>query len=424
MTTSTTGQEDVGAQVSAYLADTSSLTDPFPLYQRLRETDPVHWSERNGFWVVTGYDEVEACYLDERLSRQEAAQRQFRWIGTSDDPPEIEEAVSSHLATILNLEPPDHTRLRALVSSAFTPRAVKVWRDLSCRVVDETLAAALQHREFDFLREVGYPIPERIICEVLGVPVEDHDKWKTWAVGLGHAAIFIGRNRSDATLPPGVREAAQQALLKWYGYFRDLAARRRADPGDDLVSALVNAEEAGDRLSEQELVGALMLLVSAGHETTANLITNGLLALMRNPDQYALLRQDPQAHAAGVVTEVLRYDGPARGQPRVAVADVELGGKTIRAGDMVMVVVNAANRDPAVFPDPDRFDITRRANRHLAFGAGIHYCVGAGLARMEAEIAFERIGTSDATFELAAEQLAYKPTHGRNLTALPVLQRT
>jgi cytochrome P450 len=414
--------EPVEAAIARYLRDTSSLTDPYPIYRRLREVDPVHWSEALGYWVVTSHRDAETCFRDQRLSRHAAGLRQFGWVAAPGGPPEIERAVTTWLSTILNLDPPDHTRLRLLISRAFTPRAVAAWQSRTEQVVDTVLAGVEDERRFDLLAEIAYPVPETVICEVLGVPVEDHDRWKVWNGGFNRAAIFAGRNRGVDDLAPDVRRRAQDALLRWYDYFSDLVRRRRGSTGDDLVSLLVRAEEEGDRLSENELIGTLTLLIGAGHDTTANLVANGMLALMRHPDQYALLRQEPQ-RAGDVVEEVLRYDGPARGQPRVALSDAAVAGRTIRAGDTVMVIVNAANRDPDRFPDPDRFDITRRDTGHLAFASGIHFCIGAALARMEAEVVFRKIAQLDTVLELDDAPLAYKPTHGRNLTALPVRRR-
>jgi pimeloyl-[acyl-carrier protein] synthase len=410
------------SEVAAYLSDTSSLTDPYPAYRRLREQDPVHWSDAVGYWVVTGHAEAEACFRDPRMSRHLAGQRQFGWVAADDDPPHMKQAVNSWLSTILNMDPPDHTRLRALIARAFTIRSVSVWKARTEEVVDEILARISGRDELNLLADIAYPIPETVICEVLGVPAEDHDLWKQFASGMNQAAIFAGRNRSGDALPLEARRLAQNSLRQWYDYFADLVAKRHGSTGDDLVSILVRAEESGDRMTTDELVGTLTLLIGAGHDTTANLIANGMLAFMRNPDQYALLRANPDL-AAGAVEEVLRYDGSARGQPRVALADMEVGGKTVRAGDTVMVIVNAANRDPARFDDPEHFEITRRDTGHLAFASGIHFCVGAALARMEVEVAFRKIAQLDSVFELTDAPLAYKATHGRNLTALPVRVR-
>jgi cytochrome P450 len=416
----TASEEKVAQDVDDYLGDTSSSSDPYPLYARLREIEPVHWSQTHGYWIVTTHAEAEECFRDARLSRHEAGFRQFGWIATEDDPPEVKRAVDTWRSTILNFDPPDHTRLRKLISRAFTARAVSAWKSRTEAIVGGVLDRIRSEDEFDLLKLVAYPIPETVICELLGVPLEDHDRWKTWSSGMNSAAIFAGRNQSGDDLPAELRRPAQQALMNWYGYFSELIAARDSSSGDGLIALLVRAEEEGDRLTTDELIGTLTLLIGAGHDTTANLIANGMLALMRNPDQYALLREDPQQRATNMVEETLRFDGSARSQPRVALVDMEIGGRMISAGDTVMVIANAANRDPARFPDPDRFDLNRRDTGHLAFASGIHFCVGAALARMEAEVAFRKIAELDSVFELATQKLAYRPTHGRNLTALPV----
>jgi len=418
----TPSEEKVAHDVAAFLGDTSSSTDPYPLYARLRELEPVHWSEVLGCWVVTSYAHAEECFRDVRLSRYEAGFRQFDWIVTEDDPPDVRRAVDTWRSTILNLDPPDHTRLRKLISRAFTVRAVSAWKQRTETIVDTVLNGVEGRAELDLLNDVAYPIPEAVICEILGVPVEDHDTWKSWSGGLNRTAIFSGRSRDTDDLPVEVRKVAQESLLNWYYYFNDLISRRRGSTSDDLVSLLVRAEEEGDRLTIDELIGTLTLLINAGHDTTANLIGNGMLALMRHPQQYALLRADPELRAAAVVEETLRYDGSARGQPRVALTDLEVGGRLISAGDTVMVIVNAANRDPERYTRPEEFDIERSDQGHLAFASGIHFCVGASLARMEAEVAFRKLGELPSVFTLASQELSYRPTHGRSLTGLPVHQ--
>lgn len=414
--------DEAAAAVAAYLSNTASSSDPYRAYRALRELAPVHWSEALGYWVVTGHAAAEACYRDNRFSRFEAGRRQWEWVARDDDPDDIKLAVRTWASTVLNFDPPDHTRLRVPISRAFTPRAVSGWKERTEAIVAGIIDRVRGLDTFDLLTHVAYPVPETVICEILGVPVEDHDRWKQWSQGMNRAAILNGRNRASDDLPAEVRSLAQQSLLQWYAYLTDLVARRSGGTGEDLVSVLVRSSEAGEGLSDLEVVGTIGLLIGAGHDTTANLIANGMLALMRNPEQYELLRADPSL-AGAVVEETLRYDGSARGQPRVALEDVELCGRTISAGDTVMVIANAANRDPEKFTDPERFDITRRESGHVAFAAGIHFCVGAPLARMEAEVAFRRLAELPRRFVLATEELSYKPTHGRNLTSLPVVAR-
>jgi cytochrome P450 len=410
---------DAGHDVAAYLRDTSTSADPFPVYRRLREQAPVYWCEENRYWIVTGFPEAESLLRDPRLSRQQAGERQFGWISGPDDPPTVERAVRSWLSTVLNLDPPEHTRLRQLLSRAFSPRAVSVWQPHVEAVVDHVLAGIEDADRIDVVGDIGYPIAETVICKVLGVPVEDHERWKQWASGLNQAAIFAGTWKPGDRYPEEPLQRAQDSVVNWYEYFAELVRQRRGGTGTDLISSLVRVEEEGDRLSETELIGTLILLIGAGHDTTANLIANGVLALVRHPDEYTRLRLDP-ALAPGVVEEVLRFDGSARGQPRVATADVEVGDATIRTGDLVMVVVNAANRDPRRFTEPERFDITRTDATHLAFASGIHFCLGAALARMEAAVAFRKLVQLPVRFELADVELRYKRSHGRNLVELPV----
>ncbi len=427
MTTSSPELDTASADVAAYLRDTSSSTNPYPAYRRLRELAPVHWSEENGYWIVTGFAAAESLFRDSRMSRHEAGQRQFGWLKGSNDDPAVSRAVDAWLSTVLNLDPPEHTRLRRLASRAFTPRAVASWEPRTNEIVDDILASAsTEPGPIDLVSRICYPIPEIVICEVLGVPAEDHDRWKQWSSGLNQAAVFAGRSKPGQALPAEALQQAQQSIVNWYEYFAELVGRRHGADGDDLISVLVRLEEEGDRLTEIELVGMLTLLIGAGHDTTANLIANGMLALMRHPDQYRRLRHDPSL-APGMVEEVLRYDGPARGQPRVATDDIEIAGRTIHAGDLVMVIINAANRDPVRFTEPERFDITRGDSSHLAFASGIHFCLGTALARMEATIAFRKIAELPDVFELFDDKLDnkldYKRTHGRNLTALRVRRR-
>jgi cytochrome P450 len=412
---------EADAALTAYLADTSSTDDPYPLYARIRELAPVHRCSL-GYWVVTDYETSVTALRHPALSRERAAAVQFRWLGVEGDPPEVIQAIDSWLATILNRDPPEHSRLRALVSRAFTPRAVTRWRERTETIVDGIIDGVGDRESFDLLSDIAYPVPEAVIADLMGVPLADHELWKLWMVGIGQGATFSRSVDGDAApMPSGVRERAQESIRLAYQYFHDLVERRRGETGTDLLSLLIQAEEDGDRLSQTELVGTLILLVLAGHETTANLIANGVLALLRNPDQWRLLHEHPEL-AGGAVEEVLRYDGPARGQPRIATEALDLGGHRIEAGEQVMVIVNAANRDPARFPEPDRFDITRGDGGHLAFATGVHYCVGAALARLEGEVALQRLAERFPDLYLGSDTWTYKRSHGRNLTTLPVVR--
>jgi len=317
--------------------------------------------------------------------------------------------------SMLDRDPPDHTRLRSLVSKAFTPRVVEGLRPRIQQIVDGLVERALAKGGMDLIEEFAYPIPVIVICEMLGVPVADHERFKGWS-------LDIARGLDAIMLPPdsvvGMRSGTSRRALA--EYFRGLIAERRAAPREDLLSALIAAEEAGDTLSEDELLATCILLLVAGHETTVNLIGNGTYALLRHRDELRRLRENPGLIGTAV-EELLRYDGPVQRTARIPSEDVTIDGRKIRAGEMVMPFIGAADRDPAQFPDPDRLDIARADNRHIAFGWGIHFCLGAPLARVEGQIAINTLLQRLPKLALATE----KPEHRqsltlRGLTSLPV----
>jgi len=308
--------------------------------------------------------------------------------------------------SMLDRDPPDHTRLRGLVSKAFTPKALESLRPRIQQIVDGLLDQIERRGEMDLIEEFAYPLPVIVICEMLGVPVEDHERFKHWG-------LDIARGLDAIMLPPdsevGKRSVSGRRALA--EYFRALIAERRAAPRDDMLSALIAAEEAGDKLSEEELLASCILLLVAGHETTVNLIGNGTLALLKHPEQLRRLRENPGL-IGSAVEELLRYDGPVQRTARIPSEDLVIGGKTIPKGEMVMPFLGAANRDPAQFPDPDRLDITRTDNRHIAFGMGIHFCLGAPLARMEGQIAISTLLRRLPKLALASQ----RPEHRQSLT--------
>jgi len=264
------------------------------------------------------------------------------------------------------------------------------------------------------IEDFAYPTPVRVICEMLGVPAEDHETFKGWSRELARSLD------PEEVLPPDVVQRRQAALESFREYFRGLIAQRRAHPEEDLLSALIAAEEQGDTLTEQELLSTCTLLLVAGHETTVNLIANGVLALLRHPDQLDLLRDEP-SFARGAVEEVLRYDPPVQMTVRVALEDMAIGGETIKKGQQAIILLASANRDPAQFPDPERFDIRRQDNHHLSFGHGTHFCVGAPLARLEGEIALRTLVRRLEGLQLLTEEPEYKENIVlRGLAALPV----
>jgi len=377
--------------------DPEFLADPYPTYHRLRIEDPVHQSPL-GFWVLTRYEDVVAALRDPRLAKEAIAAFVAARFGV-DVPPGIG-------LSMLDRDPPDHTRLRSLVSKAFTPRVVEGLRPHIQEIVDGLLARVEAAGSMDLIEEFAYPLPVIVICEMLGVPVEDHERFKGWS-------LDIARGLDAIMLPPDseVARSSMTSRRALANYFRELIAERRASPRGDLLSALIAAEEAGDKLSEDELLSTCVLLLIAGHETTVNLIGNGTLALLRNPGELQRLRENPGLIGTAV-EELLRYDGPVQRTARIPSSEVTIGGRTIAKGEMVMPFIGAADRDPAQFPDPDRLDITRADNRHIAFGWGIHFCLGAPLARVEGQIAINTLVQRLPKLALATD----RPEHRESLT--------
>jgi pimeloyl-[acyl-carrier protein] synthase len=385
--------------------DPEFIEDPYPMYHRLRAEDPVHHNPL-GFWVLTRYEDVVTALRDSRLAKEAIAPFIAARFGTP--PP-------TGSLSMLDRDPPDHTRLRGLVSKAFTPRVVEGLRPHIQRIVDDLLARVENTHSMDLIEEFAYPLPVMVICQMLGVPVEDSERFKQWGqdVARGLDTILL-----PAESEVGRRSmAARQALG---GYFRELIAERRASPRADMLSDLIAAREASDKLNEDELLATCVLLLVAGHETTVNLIGNGTLALLRHPDQLRRLREEPGL-IGSAVEELLRYDGPVQRTARIPSTDVTIAGRTIPKGDMVMPFIGAADRDPAQFTDPDRLDLGRADNRHIAFGWGIHFCLGAPLARLEGQIAIGTLVQRLPKLALATD----RPEHRlsltlRGLTSLPV----
>ena len=278
------------------------------------------------------------------------------------------------------MDPPDHSRLRRLVNLAFTPRAIEAMRPRIQELVDELLDAIEAKGELDVIRDLAYPLPVAVICEMLGVPKEDEAQFRTWS------RVLASSLDPDIALPPEVIQQRAEAIRDSRAYFRQLIAKRGNEDRGDILSGLMSASAEGDRLSEAELLSTCTLILIAGHETTVNLIGNGVLQLLRHPDQLAGFVAAPEL-ARGVVEEVLRFDPPVQFDGRMCTEETVVGGYKVPYGSFVMLLLGAANRDPAKFVDPDRFDITRNDDRHLAFGYGIHFCLGAPLARVEGEIA-------------------------------------
>jgi cytochrome P450 len=385
--------------------DPAFVADPYPTYRRLRAEDPVHHSPM-GFWVLTRYEDVVAALRDPRLAKEAIA----AFVAARFGAPMPATGLS-----MLDRDPPDHTRLRSLVSKAFTPRVVDGLRPRVQQIVDGLLEGVRDVGAMDLIEAFAYPIPVNVICEMLGVPVEDHERFKGWSLDIARGL--------DSILLPADSEVPKRSAAARTGladYFRELIARRRAAPRADLLSGLIAAEEAGDKLSENELLATCILLLIAGHETTVNLIGNGTLALLQHPDQLRRLRDNP-ALIGSAIEELLRFDGPVQRTARIPSEDVVIDGRKIAKGEMVMPFIGAADRDPAQFPDPDRLDIGRTDNRHIAFGWGIHFCLGAPLARVEGQIAINTLVQRLPKLALATESPEFRESLTlRGLKSLPV----
>ncbi|GAA2234926.1 cytochrome P450 [Streptomyces amakusaensis] len=345
--------------------------DPYPVYAALRARGPLHHVRTPAdveLWLVVGHEACRTAFTDPRLSRD--------WLR----PGAINEAMSvgddlPALANMLMSDPPDHTRLRRLVARVFTPRRVEEMAERVQQIADELLdaMAAEPERRADLVMSFAFPLPMTVICELLGVPELDRVSFRAW---------------SNEVVAPTSPEIQANAFREMAAYLQELVVAKRARPAEDLLSSLIHTvDEGGDRLSPDELIGMAFLILVAGHETTVNLIGNGVRALFAHPGQLAELRADPGL-LEGAVEEMLRYDGPVETSTmRLALEDVEMGGETIPAGATVLIGVADGNRDPARFKDPDRFDIHRETRGHLAFGHGLHHCLGAPLARLEGRIA-------------------------------------
>ena len=386
--------------------------DPYSTYRRLREEDPVHQS-LIGAYILSRFDDCLALLRDPRSSSDARNSLFFEEAVRQGTIPEGDPILSGG-RPFLFLDPPDHTRLRGLVSKAFTPRVVEGLRPRIQEVVDDLLTAAAAKGEIEVIEDLAYPLPVRIISEMLGVPAEDHERFKGWSQELARSLD------PDFTSDAEVLKRRLQVVQDFRAYFLDLFEQRRRSPRDDLLTALVEAEEAGDKLSEDELVTTCILLLVAGHETTVNLIGNGALALLRHPDQLARFRDDPSVTRSGV-EELLRYDPPVQMTIRTMLEDYEVGGVTVGKGQQVVALIGSANRDPRQFADPESLDVGRSDNRHIAFGFGIHFCLGAPLARAEGQLALKTLVTRFEGLELATDSPPYKQNLVlRGLESLPV----
>ena len=383
--------------------------NPYPTYARLRAEDPVHQSPL-GFLVLTKYDDATTLLRHPHGSSDNTKSEAFNaLVDAGDVDPEM-----ANRRPFLFMDPPDHTRLRGLVSKAFTPRSIEQLRARAVQLADDLIAAMAGKDTVDVIADLAYPLPLTIISDMLGVPREDEERFRGWSHALARSLD------PDFLLPPEAQAAREQAVDEFADYFHELIETRHADPRDDMLTRLVEAEEAGDKLSENELISTCILLLVAGHETTVNLIANGVLALARHPDQRARLREDPSL-VKTAVEEVLRFDPPVQMTGRLAMEEIVLPSTTLPKDGFAITLLGAANHDPDQFPNPDDFDITRTPNAHLAFSLGHHFCLGASLARMEGQVALNAFVQAFDRFEVATDDLTYKDNLVlRGLTALPV----
>jgi cytochrome P450 len=390
------------------LTDQLFLMDPYPTYGQLHAQGVSGWDEDRQMWLIWGYAETHEALKSPQLSVHTAGAR-LGQAGPRYAP--VVEAVSRFLT---RLDGPAHRRIRGLLLRAFTPRAVETMEDTIRTCVIELLRPHLDTGGMDIVTDLAIPLPLTVISTMLGVRRADHVHVKAWASVLGGIA--------DLDPNPGVLERALQALEAFRDYVGRLIAKHQRQPGDDLLGALVTVEEAGDRLSPDELVAICQVLLIAGHETTTGLLGNAVQLLLAHPDVLAALRQTPQL-LPGFIEEVLRYDSPVQVRTRLATQELPLGGQRVAAGQALMLLLGAANRDPRVFRDPDRFDLQRTPNHHLAFGEGPHYCLGAALARLEGRIAVEILLETMPKLALApGSQLRRQPNFSlRSWESLPIV---
>lgn len=386
--------------------DPAVLADPYAVYRELRTAGPL-CRGGPGQWVATRYAEVAALLKDRRLSAQYP--EEYHRLSVGEGP-----AVSFFTRIILDRDPPEHTRLRRLMHRAFSPGLVRGMADRIGRMVDEMIEPGLERGTLDAVDELAFPLPVTVVCELIGIPPGDRDLVRPHALDLA---------RGFALLVPEHERAATHRAVDWLrAYVGELARERRARPGEDLLSRMVLAEDDGQVLSEEEVVDNTVFLFFAGFETTMNLIANGTHALLDDPAQLALLRAEPVL-VDSAVEEFLRFDAPIQAAARLVREPIEVAGRVLRPGRLLVLLLGSANRDPDQFADPDRLDVRRTPNPHVSFGGGIHLCLGAALARVEAQVAFRRLLSRCAVLEPAGEAVRRHSTSFRSLAHLPVRVR-
>jgi pimeloyl-[acyl-carrier protein] synthase len=393
-----------------HLLDPDVLANPYPLYQRLRTEAPVHWDPYLHAWVVTRYEDV-ITVLHQFSADRTPTPEQFAAMGMA----ELSPVAQMMTKQMLFMDAPAHTRLRTLASMAFTPARVEALRSHIREILDKMIAPLLRAGRMDVINDLAAPLPAIVTAEMLGVPTSDCDQLKAWSADFAEVLGNFQHNpdRASRTL---------KCVEEMTAYFREAIARNQQDPREGLINSFMTAEIEGDRLTEEEIIANCIVTMVGGQETTTNLIGNGVLSLLRNPDQLQKLRENPSL-IQSAVEELLRYESPSQQTARICPRDTEFNGKLIRKGQAVIAVMAAGNRDPERFADPDRLDITRTDNRHLAFGWASHFCFGAALARIEGQLTFEAIATRTANLKLEANHpLVWRENLGlRGLKALHVV---
>ncbi|GCE30176.1 cytochrome P450 [Dictyobacter alpinus] len=364
------------------------IRNPYPIYDVIRQHGPVYKGP-DGRWLVTGYNEANTILRARHFG--------VKHVWSAEDLQQLKDSAFAITEALmfLHLDPPDHTRLRALVSKAFTPKRVAELQPAILQIVQQLLddiqaKHRLSERSFDFIQEFAFPLPIIVIAELLGVPVEDRGQFRQWSRDIVRVENAVRFAPSVDQIPPESLAEANQVAHDMRSYFRHLASLRREQPQDDLISAMVKAEESAGTLSEDEFLSACIIMIVAGHETTMNLLGNGIFALLNTPEQLALLKEHPEI-TASAIEEFLRFNSPVQMTLRVAKSATTLGTADIHVGDELIILLGAANHDPERFPQPDQLNIQRDNIQPLSFGAGMHYCIGAPLARLEGQLAFPEL---------------------------------
>ncbi len=401
--------ETSGPALSLYhLLDPEVLSNPYPLFHRLRTEDPVHWDPYLHAWVITRYSDVVTVLHDFSAQRTPTPD-QLAAMGLEELAPIARVMVKQ----MLFLDPPSHTRIRGLASYAFTPQRVEILREHIRDIVKTRIAAFVPQGRMDVIADLAEPVPYTVTAEMLGVPVEDAPQLKAWSQDF---AEMLGNFQHNPERVPRVRRSVDEMS----SYFRSAIREIQKNPREGLIDSFLRADIEGDRFTEDEAIANTIVTLVGGLETTTNLIGNGVLTLLRHPGELERLRADPSL-IPSAVEEMLRYEPPSQHTARLAPHDIELGGKKIRKRQAAIAVMAAGNRDPERFPEPDRFDITRKDNRHLSFGWAAHFCFGAALARIEGQVIFEAMLTQLKNWKLGPDPLVWRTNLGlRGLTALPI----